>query len=154
MARKPTARSEFVLFDVIYEDGSQRSNRRVSADILGGLDGDEPARAERYTASRATDREVRAKRTILLRRRKRVVERRVQLADRAAIGRLERDDPSTCIDRLDTIQHERERLELCRERLEDRGRIVEPRVCDERMVERHVRWPAPPVAIVGAPDPL
>jgi len=44
MARKPTARQEFVLFNVIYEDGSQRSNRRVPADILGGLDGDNPAR--------------------------------------------------------------------------------------------------------------
>ena len=46
MAKKPTARSEFVLFDVVYEDGSQRSNRKVSADLLGGLDRDEPARAE------------------------------------------------------------------------------------------------------------
>jgi hypothetical protein len=45
MARKPGSRSEFVFFDVIYEDGSQRSNRRVPADILGGLDGDAPARA-------------------------------------------------------------------------------------------------------------
>jgi hypothetical protein len=45
MAKKPTARTEFVSFDVVYEDGSQRSNRRVPADILGGLDGDEPARA-------------------------------------------------------------------------------------------------------------
>jgi hypothetical protein len=45
MARKPTARQEFVLFDVVYEDGSQRSNRKVPADLLGGLDGDEPARA-------------------------------------------------------------------------------------------------------------
>lgn len=53
MAKKPTARSEFVLFDVIYEDGSQRSNRRVSADILGGLDGDEPARAEIEAQDRA-----------------------------------------------------------------------------------------------------
>jgi hypothetical protein len=44
MAKKPTARSDFVLFDVIYEDGSQRSNRRVPADVLGGLDKDEPAR--------------------------------------------------------------------------------------------------------------
>jgi hypothetical protein len=44
MARKPTARSEFVMFDVIYEDGSQRSNRKVDASLLGGLDGDEPAR--------------------------------------------------------------------------------------------------------------
>jgi hypothetical protein len=45
MAKKPTARSEFVMFDVIYEDGSQRSNRKVDASLLGGLDGDEPARA-------------------------------------------------------------------------------------------------------------
>lgn len=44
MAKKPTPRSEFVLFDVIYEDGSQRSNRKVPADLLGGLDKDEPAK--------------------------------------------------------------------------------------------------------------
>ena len=44
MAKKPTARNEFVLFDVIYEDGSQRSNRKVPAELLGGLDGDDPAR--------------------------------------------------------------------------------------------------------------
>ena len=34
----------FVLFDVVFEDGSLASNRRVPAEILGGLDGDEPAR--------------------------------------------------------------------------------------------------------------
>ena len=45
MARKPATRVEFTLFDVTYEDGSQRSNRRVPSDILGGLDGDAPARA-------------------------------------------------------------------------------------------------------------
>lgn len=45
MARKPATRGEFALFDVVYEDGSQRSNRRVPAEILGGLDGDAPARA-------------------------------------------------------------------------------------------------------------
>jgi hypothetical protein len=45
MAKKPTARTEFVMFDVTYEDGSQRSNRKVEANLLGGLDGDEPARA-------------------------------------------------------------------------------------------------------------
>jgi hypothetical protein len=45
VAKKPTARSEFVLFDVIYEDGSRRSNRRVPGEALGGLDGDAPARA-------------------------------------------------------------------------------------------------------------
>jgi hypothetical protein len=45
MARKPTAKTELVFFDVIYEDGSQNSNRRIPGNILGGLDGDEPARA-------------------------------------------------------------------------------------------------------------
>ena len=45
MARKPTPRSEFVLFNVYYEDGTQRSNRKVPANLLGGIDGDEPARA-------------------------------------------------------------------------------------------------------------
>ena len=45
MARKPAARAEFTLFDVVYEDGSQRSNRRVPSQVLGGLDGDAPARA-------------------------------------------------------------------------------------------------------------
>ena len=44
MARKPGSRSEFVFFDVSYEDGSQRSNRRVPAEILGGLEGDVAAR--------------------------------------------------------------------------------------------------------------
>ena len=44
MAKKPGTRTEFVLFDVFYEDGSQRSNRRVPSLILGGLDGDAPAR--------------------------------------------------------------------------------------------------------------
>ncbi|MDC9825769.1 hypothetical protein PRN20_18700 [Devosia sp. ZB163] len=44
MAKKPTARSEFVLFDIVYEDDSQRSNRKVPADLLGGLDKDEPAK--------------------------------------------------------------------------------------------------------------
>jgi hypothetical protein len=47
MARKPGSRTggEYVLFDVEYEDGSRRSNRRVPATALGGLEGDEPARA-------------------------------------------------------------------------------------------------------------
>ena len=40
MARKPTARVEYVSFDVVYEDGSQRSNRRVPADVLNELDKD------------------------------------------------------------------------------------------------------------------
>src|SRR5262245_12057344 len=47
MARKPGTRTvgEFVLFDVVYEDGTQRSNRRVPGSALGGLEGDEPAKA-------------------------------------------------------------------------------------------------------------
>jgi hypothetical protein len=44
MARKPGTRTEFVLFDVFYADGSQRSNRKVPSTVLGGLDGDAPAR--------------------------------------------------------------------------------------------------------------
>ena len=44
MAKKPSPRAEFVLFDVVYEDGSQRSNRKVPAELIGGLDGDEPAK--------------------------------------------------------------------------------------------------------------
>lgn len=36
--------SAYVLFDVVYEDGSRTSNRRVPSSVLGGLDGDEPAR--------------------------------------------------------------------------------------------------------------
>jgi hypothetical protein len=44
MARKPATRAEFTLFDVVYEDGSQRSNRRVPSALLGGHDGDAPAR--------------------------------------------------------------------------------------------------------------
>jgi hypothetical protein len=45
MARKKdNSSSEFVLFDVVYEDGSRSSNRKVPSAALGGLDGDEPAR--------------------------------------------------------------------------------------------------------------
>jgi hypothetical protein len=46
MARRQQAQpSGFVLFDVVYEDGTQSSNRKVPATELGGLDGDAPARA-------------------------------------------------------------------------------------------------------------
>ena len=46
MAKKPgtNPKGEFVFFDVVYEDDSHRSNRRVPADLLGGLERDEPAR--------------------------------------------------------------------------------------------------------------
>ena len=45
MAKRPgtNPKGEFVFFDVVYEDGSQRSNRRVPAELLGGLTKDEPA---------------------------------------------------------------------------------------------------------------
>jgi hypothetical protein len=43
MPRKPGLNSEFVMFDVVYEDGSQRSNRKVPRELTGGLDGDKPA---------------------------------------------------------------------------------------------------------------
>lgn len=46
MARKkPSSKAEFVLFDVLYEDGSASSNRRVPSAELSGLDGDKPAKA-------------------------------------------------------------------------------------------------------------
>jgi hypothetical protein len=47
MAKKPgtNPKGEFAFFNVVYEDDSQRSNRRVPSELLGGLDGDEPARA-------------------------------------------------------------------------------------------------------------
>lgn len=43
--KKPKPEPEFVLFDVLYEDGSRRSNRRVPGSVLGGLEGDAPALA-------------------------------------------------------------------------------------------------------------
>jgi hypothetical protein len=45
MARKKErVDTSIVLFDVYYEDGSRASNRKVPAAMVGGLDGDEPAR--------------------------------------------------------------------------------------------------------------
>src|SRR6201995_183758 len=46
MPKKPgtNPKGEFAFFDVVYEDDSQRSNRRVPTELLGGLEGDEPAR--------------------------------------------------------------------------------------------------------------
>jgi hypothetical protein len=37
---------KYVLFDVSYADGSRASNRKVPTELLGGLDGDAPARTE------------------------------------------------------------------------------------------------------------
>ena len=43
MPKKHGLKSAFVMFDVVYEDGTQRSNRKVPRALLGGLDGDQPA---------------------------------------------------------------------------------------------------------------
>ena len=45
MKRKKSRETEFVMFNVLYEDGSQSSNRKVPADDVSGLEGDEPALA-------------------------------------------------------------------------------------------------------------
>lgn len=47
MARKKqsTADSPFVLFDVVYQDGTLSSNRKIPRAEADGLDGDAPARA-------------------------------------------------------------------------------------------------------------
>jgi hypothetical protein len=46
VARKKSKPLEtgYTLFDVVYEDGSRTSNRRVPRTVLGGLDGDDAAR--------------------------------------------------------------------------------------------------------------
>ena len=54
MPKRPGSnpKQQYVFFDVVYEDGSQRSNRRVPANLLGGLEKDEPARG--YIIEQAT----------------------------------------------------------------------------------------------------
>jgi len=45
MARKKEpGPAGFVLFDIVYEDGTLSSNRKVPASEVGGLDGDLPAK--------------------------------------------------------------------------------------------------------------
>jgi hypothetical protein len=44
MGKKSSKKTEYVLFNVTYEDGSQRSNRRVPLEALDGLEKDLPAR--------------------------------------------------------------------------------------------------------------
>jgi len=56
MAMKSRASTSFVMFDVVYENGTRSSNRKVPASVLAGLDGDEPARA----MVEAQDREIAA----------------------------------------------------------------------------------------------
>ena len=71
MAKKPgtNPKGEFAFFNVVYEDDSQRSNRRVPSELLGGLDGDEPARA----VIEAQDRDISAKSGMTPLRIKRIV---------------------------------------------------------------------------------
>ena len=45
---------EFIRFDVLYEDGSRTSNRKVPGSELGGIDGDLPAK----TYIEAQDRQI------------------------------------------------------------------------------------------------
>lgn len=45
VARKKIAEGDYVLFDIVYEDGSRSSNRKVPRTELEGLDGDAPARS-------------------------------------------------------------------------------------------------------------
>jgi hypothetical protein len=44
MAKKPGSRAEFLFFNVVYDDGSQRSNRRVPSSALDGPDPDAQVR--------------------------------------------------------------------------------------------------------------
>ena len=56
MGRRSAGRrvEEFVLFDVLYEDGSRASNRKVPGSELGGVGGDLPAK----TYIEALDRQI------------------------------------------------------------------------------------------------
>jgi hypothetical protein len=58
MAKKPgtNPRNEFVFFDVIYEDGTQRSNRRVPAELFEGVGIDKDAAARGFIIEQ--DREI------------------------------------------------------------------------------------------------
>jgi hypothetical protein len=54
MARRSTIRrvEEFVLFDVLYEDGTRTSNRKVPGSELAGVEGDLPAKTYIETLDR------------------------------------------------------------------------------------------------------
>lgn len=57
MANKKRVPAAFVAFDVVYQDGSRSSNRRVPGSILTGLDGDLPATAAIEDQDRAIARQ-------------------------------------------------------------------------------------------------
>ena len=54
MARRSAVRhiEEFILFDVLYEDGTRTSNRKVPGSELDGVDGDLPAKTYIETQDR------------------------------------------------------------------------------------------------------
>jgi hypothetical protein len=54
MARRSTVRrvEEFVLFDVVYEDGTRTSNRKIPGSEIGDIDGDLLAKAYIETQDR------------------------------------------------------------------------------------------------------
>jgi hypothetical protein len=45
MAMKRRTETSFVAFDILYEDGTRSSNRRVPSTALGGLDDDEQVKS-------------------------------------------------------------------------------------------------------------
>ncbi len=45
MARKKPTDNTFVFFDVVYQDGTLSSNRKIASAELLGLEGDAPAKA-------------------------------------------------------------------------------------------------------------
>lgn len=49
---KQKTQVEFVLFDVLYEDGTRSSNRKVAREAVSGLEGDAPALAILQTQDR------------------------------------------------------------------------------------------------------
>lgn len=57
MARKKPTDNAYVLFDVVYQDGSLNSNRRIASAELLGPDGDAPAKS----IIEAQDRDIAAK---------------------------------------------------------------------------------------------
>ena len=54
MSRRSAVRhiEEFILFDVLYEDGTRTSNRKVPGSELDGVDGDLPAKTYIETQDR------------------------------------------------------------------------------------------------------
>ncbi|SEH44037.1 hypothetical protein [Magnetospirillum fulvum] len=57
MARKKATDNAFVFFDILYEDGTRSSNRKIASAELLGLEGDAPAKA----LIEAQDRDIAAK---------------------------------------------------------------------------------------------